>query len=210
MKEIKKLNAKKVVLALASFVLLVVTLFTIMINSDSAYAKISPDGIELTQSFVTGKDKNGNDYLETVTDEGRFYETNHVMIFSCIGQFEDVKMLKHFGYAYVTVSLEFEMREVDDGYQHIYLFSRVSDRDEVAHVKLDYFGGKTMTEFHTVTVDFKSYPLDYFAINNIMNICLRFDASGGGSDTWQYKNLYFTVEVSKTNIRKDTCFDDHD
>ncbi|MDE6585455.1 MAG: hypothetical protein K2K80_02085 [Clostridia bacterium] len=130
-------------------------------------------------------------------DEGPY--SNPAIVFDCT-KLPDVIYLIENGYDYVTVTVEFEMREIDDGYQIVYLCPG-ADEYRVSRVQCNFHGNKTYTKFDSVGLYFQSFHLGDFLRNGELHIALRFDASGAGSDTWQFKNMNIRVEISKEVVR---------
>lgn len=88
----------------------------------------------------------------------------------------------------IKFELSFKLWEIDDGYQHLYLFNNVDPICKWSK-KIDHTGGKKSYKY-TIELDLESnYYTDIFRF--------RFDASGWGSDTWKFNE--FNLKVTLTD-----------
>ncbi len=85
----------------------------------------------------------------------------------------------------VRIEFSFDLWEVDDGYQHIYI--RIKDLPLVSiwSKKIDHSGGKKP---YTYTAEF-----DIEDLKTYDNLVMYFDASGAFSDTWKFNNFNLSV-----------------
>ena len=115
MKTIKNLTTKKLLILTVSFVLLVATLFGVLFGAKrSARAEIINGVVVYSQAILPER---------KITDSGMFDNTYDV--FDCNKYFPNPLSYMNQGYKYVTVTLNFQMREISDGYQDIYLLSLI-------------------------------------------------------------------------------------
>lgn len=191
MKSIKNLTTKKLLSLTVSFVLLVATLFGVLFGAKrSARAEIINGVVVYSQAILPER---------KITDSGMFDNTYDV--FDCNKYFPNPLSYMNQGYKYVTVTLNFQMREISDGYQDIYLCPGASS-SSLTSIKLDYYGNRKIDAYHDVGVYFKSLPLiDFVDKDYKMHLVIRYDAHGAGNDDWMYRFMYIMVELSKDELR---------
>lgn len=208
MKNIKTNNftTKKFFALALGFVLLIATVFGILFGTHrNAHAEDDRPPITINGSLNRhmSEDKDYPDYHSIeITDRGIF--NNHFCPFNCDEQFPDIGDFISRGFTYVTVTLEFYMREVNEGYQHVYLYSHSNQLEEI---KMNYYGSKTQKNYNYVAIKFKTRDLSEFfdtSINKNMDLEIRYNASGVGADNWRFKNLIFRVQLSQGTLRAET------
>ena len=198
MKTRKNITTKKLFIIAAGFMLLVATVFGILFGKYINVNADDRDPIIFEGSYLFSEDVYGE---RKVTDDG--IEENPIDAFNCNGQFLNIgENFIDKGFDYVTVTLGFEMREINEGYQHIYLYSH---SNVMAHEKLNYYGNTTKKDFNHIAIHFKTMNLMDFLDNNFnMDLVIRYDASGAGADTWVYKNMLIRVQLSHVVLRNET------
>lgn len=143
-----------------------------------------------------------------ITDSGRANQHYDVVYLS---EKMDVKALAAAGYSTLKVKISLDVKEIDDGYQWIFLYSNsscaksalVDDIVEfVAGVKVkddpsllcgkrfEHGSNKKNTSWGTHTFEF-NIPMGDLT----KDLYIRFGASGKYDDDWQNKNLYISYEV---------------
>lgn len=96
-------------------------------------------------------------------------------------------------YQTIGVNLKLSIKEINDGYQHIYIYNgSTSSSDLICHGRLDHGVGYTNTSW-------KEYNL-YFEIPiNMVNnytFYIRYNATGYSSDTWVNKIVISQISLS--------------
>lgn len=130
----------------------------------------------------------------TINDDGRFLQSFD-RITSSDYTYPIMDMKNHF--SYVTISLNIKIKEVDDGYQHFFLYNGISESSTLlASKKFEHYSGSKNTTYSTYTIKFDSVPLSL--INND-ELTIRYDASGLDDDDWKNKHLSVTLEYSNVN-----------
>lgn len=143
-----------------------------------------------------------------ITDSGR---ANQKMDRVFLSNYLDVKAANQAGYTKLLVTLTFEVQEIEDGYQYVYLYSdrncnENSVRDKIGddevydsedpsllyEHRFEYGGEKKVTDWGTHS----------FSATITMNrlkddLYIRYGASGSYDDDWQNRNIVVTVDVAK-------------
>lgn len=102
--------------------------------------------------------------------------------------------LKARGYKSITFTLTMDVKEVDDGYQYIALYDGTStSAKEFGYEKFEHGSGKKDTSYWSHSFTF-TINLNEIASSSL---CIRFNASGNGSDTWNCKNVKISYNVIK-------------
>lgn len=144
----------------------------------------------------------------TITDSGRASQKLDVVNLS---NYYNISALKNSGFTYLTVSLSLDVKEVDDGYQYVFLYYNSSCKGNSVWDKVEDFvvgsdddpsllytykfehgpGEKdTSWSTHSFTT---TIPLDDITAN----LYIRYGASGKGDDNWINKNVIITVKPVK-------------
>lgn len=118
----------------------------------------------------------------TITDSGRFNNSYDTINFSTIFG-ESVLSLRQKGYTKVSMTLSFYAHEVDDGYQHFWIYDGNTSSSNIL------YGGVQFEHNHA---NQDSTPRKYyfanieFDLDDIINntVYIRYGASGNLSDTW--------------------------
>lgn len=97
------------------------------------------------------------------------------------------------GYRTLVVEIELEMKEVDKGYQHIFIYDDSSDTTWLTGCKYSLGGSTKVTAYTKVTF---YCELNLANINN-NDFVIRYDASGKNDDDWKNQNVKVYVGVSK-------------
>lgn len=84
----------------------------------------------------------------------------------------------------IKIDIKLKISEIDDGYQHLYLYDKTSGA-QVWHAKEDHVGGENTYSFR-IELSIDEYK-------NTNHFVLKFDASGAWDDDWQYRDLNITV-----------------
>ncbi len=85
----------------------------------------------------------------------------------------------------IKIDFSLDIWEVDDGYQHIYLYNQSGD--EIWGKKIDHTADKSKRTYKfSIELNLADYLDDDY-------LYLRFDASGAWSDDWKFNNLNLTM-----------------
>lgn len=119
------------------------------------------------------------------------------------------KALYNSGYTKLKVTLTLDVREVDDGYQYIFLYYNSECKGNNFFDKLvDVFYDEDPSLLHFWKFEHYAGVLDpswqtytfttSIAMNKIKDdLYIRYGASGYESDNWQNKNVYIVLEPLK-------------
>lgn len=94
-----------------------------------------------------------------------------------------------------------DMREENDGYQHIYLYRDLESTNPLNQIKYEYGGIGADKTYRRVTFNFSSLYLSDFVYENRLSLVVRYNASGAFADDWYNKNVVTDVTVSKKILR---------
>lgn len=148
----------------------------------------------------------------TITDSGR---KNQQMDKVLLSNYYNVVQLYKNGYTKIHVTFSFDVKEIDDGYQYVFLYSDAncrgnglldkigdalggflgsSDSDDPSLLyvyKFEHGAGKKDTSWktHTFTTTLSTGSLKD-------DLYIRYGASGKNDDDWQNKNVTVYVELS--------------
>ena len=92
----------------------------------------------------------------------------------------------------MTLTITLDAKEVNDGYQYIALYDGVStSAKQFGNQRFEHGSGTTDTNYwsHSFT-----FTINLSDITNSI-LCLRFNASGFGSDTWLCKNVRIKYDL---------------
>ena len=148
----------------------------------------------------------------TITDSGRAkQQLDRVGMTS----YYDVTDLKRAGYTKLTVSLSADVREIDDGYQYIFLYSNTKCASNDISSVMDFYdkyvfgeesGDPSLLYMHKFehgsgVVD-ESWKTVSFEITLDLNrftddLYIRYGASGKSDDDWVNKNINVTIIPEK-------------
>lgn len=109
----------------------------------------------------------------------------------------DVKCLKNLGYKYLSFRMNIYIKEIDDGYQHIHLYSSLKNSNDYLITSSDKISGTSSYSLYI----FEFYNIDISKIDeNLNSLYIRYSASGFRSDDWVNKNLRVSMTASKNTI----------
>ena len=113
--------------------------------------------------------------------------------------------LKSRGYNYVSITLNYEMKEVYDGYQNVYIYPKAYDNTDSNYIiweQMTYGGDVKNTNYSSVENNFLNISIDKFlsSSENDNGFNIRYNANGNGEDTWKNQKITVSVVVSKNPI----------
>lgn len=203
MKKIKNLQTKNLSAILFSLLLAVATAIGILaVARKPVHAETIPNIERSMHRFES---------VFTITDVGPL--KNSYDIFDGAEYFPDMPELIYKGYRYVTVDLDFYMKEIDDGFQDAYLYKNDTDKEEeyLERIIFDYGTNRINASWGHVNLHFRSLPLIRFLDNDFrMGFIIRYDGHGKNDDTWENKYLSVKVTLSQTEIRSANTVDGYD
>ena len=127
----------------------------------------------------------------TITDSGRFNQPLDRITTSDY-TYSPTEMKNN--YMYVKITLQITIREINDGYQHIFIYNGVESNSTLLGSKqIEHGSGVKDTTYKIYTVIFENISLSSFSTNDIV---VRFGASGSSNDNWHNKNLSITLAYS--------------
>ena len=160
-------------------------------NFTTPIAKIEPRRGDVTVFAKWRYDQGLLSYygMETITDAG-VLKNPYKSIYTGLGDSAKVQALKDMGLRYYAVDLWINMWELDDGYQHFYLF-KGETTGELWHQVYEHVpGSKSSTP---AVAHITAYiPIDQIAGSDY--IYLRFDGSGKKDDDWQFDRYQMEVQ----------------
>lgn len=140
-------------------------------------------------------DINIRDEEKTITDDGRFTNWfDKISLKEELGTY--LTTLKDKGIKKIVLTITFEAKEVNDGYQHIFIYTKEKDTSDnrlLASEKFELGKGVKQTTYESKTFTFS------FSVNDLEdeNIYIRYGASGEKEDDWINKNV--KVRIMFTN-----------
>ncbi len=203
MKTKMKNSTKRLLLLAAATVTAASVMAIAMGNSYTASASTVSDPVETSAIFEN--DQYTGTYTrtaeKTITDSGPIKQYCDVFSWK---DFPDWRELAYNYYDYVTVTIKLTMRELDRGYQQVFLYPNTDPVYEsfVSRIEVQYGGDGANKNYGNVYFNFKSFRLSDFIKNNTLGLVVRYGATGGGEDDWQNKDMSMTVTVSKESIRE--------
>ena len=139
-----------------------------------------------TSSTTVFSAENGN-RDKTVTDSDGVTETVNPGL--------NKEDLKYRGYKYLYVTITFDCKEKDDGYQDLWVHSY--NNTQLKHYEFEHGAGKKDTSWWSHT---KSFYISLDDVNASGSFNLEWGANGNFSDTWYLG--YTTVSVTATTSNK--------
>ena len=139
----------------------------------------------------------------TITDDGIMDQ--YFDVFN-LGKYKEIygyDVLSAYRFNNVTVSLRLEMREINRGYQHFYLYLDIDKSAQaVDEIKYEYGGNSLKKDYTYVTHTFKLMNLiditnsgaNYYSYKPIV---IRYGATGSGDDDWCNRNCTISVTFTK-------------
>ncbi len=125
----------------------------------------------------------------TISDSGRFNQPLDRITTSDYN-YSPLQMKNN--YMYITIKVEINIKEIDDGYQYIFLYNGVESNSTLLGTKeIEHGSGKLNETYQKYSFEFSKIPLSSFATDDIV---LRYGASGTNDDNWVNSNLHISIE----------------
>ncbi|MCL2252425.1 MAG: hypothetical protein FWC12_11010 [Treponema sp.] len=132
-----------------------------------------------------------------ITDSGRFDQHFDVVSFDKFNI--NLDKMKQEGLKTINFNIRLNVREIDDGYRHIFLFSSASQSNDfkIAECQFEHSPGKKDTSWWVHYED--ELKFSNISINNFLNnqFIIRYGASGKNNDTWENKDLQIQLVFKK-------------
>ncbi len=170
------------------------SLFIIFSENVNAFQEIGDYGVDITMALDSFDAKEVRAAEYKISDSGRFnqnYDT--IRIDDLYNGGYDLDSLYSDGYRTLICEMELEMKEVDKGYQHIFIYDDDTSNTYLTGCKYSLGGSDKISSYQTVTF--------YFELNlsNITDndFVIRYGASGSFDDDWKNQNLSVYIGLSK-------------
>ncbi|MDR1802460.1 MAG: hypothetical protein LBQ94_02535 [Treponema sp.] len=124
-----------------------------------------------------------------ITDSGRFNQPIDVVNLNSFGL--NLSTMKQEGYKTISFYIQLNVREIEDGYQYLFLFSspRESNDYYIAELQFEHSKGSKDSNWwvhYESELYFENVSIDKFTNNEFV---IRYGASGVVEDTWENKDL---------------------
>ncbi len=144
----------------------------------------------------------------TITDEGRAKQKMDVVYLDY-----DYKGLMDLGYMYLDINITLQAKEVDDGYQYIFLYNTPDCQSVAESILEDYIPGigdnakkglLAESQFEIGpgevwdTYELRKFHFQVSTGNMIDYLYIRYGASGKKKDTWRNKDVHVDIQPIKT------------
>lgn len=186
---------KKILLISIFFILLFIST-----NNTFAFKEIGNYGVDV--DYVLNRDtyynvRTNDDSLEeevVITDSGRMNQHyDYIDLKKYYGEKYDILNLKSQGYKTLAFEFKIDIREIDDGYQYIFIYKDTTSVSYITGCQLDYWGNKKYTTFSTFNL-YTEISLDDLSSSDFI---IRYGASGRLDDKWANKYLKVQAGFSK-------------
>lgn len=169
----------------------VIFVFIISLKTYSyAFREIGNYGVDITYALNEYKEYEIRNSEYEISDSGRMNQQYDTIDFNNVyeGKYS-IDDLKKEGYYTMAIEISLDVKRVNDGYRHIFLYDDASRETFLTGCTFEYKS--------------KNYSKLYFytevSIFNIKNndFVIRYGASGKLADTWQNTNLNIQIGFSK-------------
>ena len=133
-------------------------------------------------------------YTYTSTTDKTIVDNNVYSFKESISPNFDISTLKSLGYTKIKITIVFDCREINDGYQDIRIFSG-SDSNRIGDITVEHGKGKKDTSWWSHTINY-NITLDSFATNSAA-FYIGWGAHGAFEDDWKLGTRTITVEAIK-------------
>ena len=178
------------------FIFVILSAFILFAISANVFAQreIGNYGVDVSLALDYFTAKKVRNAECTITDSGRFKQGYDTVKFNDLydGQY-DLDTLYTVGYRTLVVEIEIEMKEIDKGYQYLFIYDDATSTTWQTGCKYSLGGGTKVTTFTPITFYFE---LNLANITN-NNFVIRYGASGDSEDNWVNRNVSVYVGASK-------------
>ncbi|MCI6156447.1 MAG: MAC/perforin domain-containing protein [Erysipelotrichaceae bacterium] len=172
-------------------------------NDYQSYSNAYRNKISASASFIGGKTiyeeiplGNASDTYK-VTDAKLNSQKNYFSINFNTSKYYSPDLLTYKGYKTAIVSLELQMRELDDGYQDFYLYKGEDCINSYllrSNINYEYGSGYKKSDFDLVTINFPIFNIEELCDTD--NLTIRFRAHGNCSDDWEFRKAKLKIIYS--------------
>lgn len=179
---------KKILFALSCIFLLFISI------NIFAFKEIKEYGVDISLAYDISDAKEIRESEYVVSDARRFINGYDMVRFNDLyNGLYDVDTLYKNGYRTIVCEIELTMREINKGYQYIYIYDNTKAETWLSGCKYELGGTKKISVDTTVT---------FYAEINLANITnndfvIRYDASRKDNDNWINKDVKIFVGFSK-------------
>lgn len=158
-------------------------------NNNTEFENNSLTGDEYVYNYYRSAEKK-------ITDEGRFIHGIYDIIKLDEMQY-GIRALSQLGFKTVTIEYTAEMKEIDDGYQYIFVYKSTENNDN--HLfqtkKFELNGTSKQKDYTTMTFKFDKIYLSELLDTRML--VFRYGASGAFNDDWMNKNVNIKLTFEK-------------
>ena len=175
-------------------IILNVLFFLIIVENN--LSKVSANSSLVSESYCEEHFYTRNSEYE-IDDSGRFNQPLDRITTSDY-DYSPIEMSQNF--SMLNISIELSIKEINDGYQYIFLYNGFESTDLLlAYKEIEHSSGALNKSFQDYTINFSNISLTTLKSNDIV---IRYGASGDNGDTWVNKNLcvsfYYTGMYSES------------
>ena len=131
---------------------------------------------------------------QRITASGREKQHFDVVNFDKFGP--SLNTMKQQGFSTVSFYTQLNVREINNGYQWIFLYNSqtVHNNNLLSELRFQHTEGKLDTTWWYHDLNFENIPIDKFISNEFV---IRYGASGSGGDTWENSGLRMQLVFKK-------------
>ena len=173
--------------------LCVAMMFSI-VKAAYAFEEVPGYGVDITFALDAYSQKTIRQSEQTINDSGRMGNPHDRVDFNILynGQY-DLDDLKDQGYVTIAIEITMEAREVDDGYQYIFIYDDTESNTWLAGGRFEIGPDEKQTSYS----EFIFY-VELELLNIVDNdFVIRYGASGNFDDDWKNKNVSVQIGFSK-------------
>ena len=153
-----------------------------VVKDYSGVGTLTAQWIKIKSTVVLSADNGKRD--KTITDADKYTETIYPGL--------DRNALKAYGYTTVTITITFDAKEINDGYQDLWIYSYTDQ--QIRSFTVEHGSGKKDTSWWSHTVTFT------VSIDNLQSdgsFWIRWGAHGDFGDDWKLGYTTITVQANK-------------
>ena len=181
---------KKIICAMALCVAMVLSFF----KPAYAFIEVPGCGVDITLALDSYTQKTIRQAEQSIDDSGRMGNPYDTVDFNILynGQY-NLDDLKNQGYVTIAIEITMEAKEVDDGYQYIFIYDDTQTNTWLAGGRFEIGPDKKQTSYSEFT-----FYVELELLNIMDNdFIIRYGASGNFDDDWKNKNVSVQIGFSK-------------
>lgn len=159
-----------------------------------AFIEVPGCGVDITLALDSYTQKTIRQAEQTIDDSGRMGNPYDTVDFNILynGQY-NLDDLKNQGYVTIAIEITMEAKEVDDGYQYIFIYDDTQTNTWLAGGRFEIGPDKKQTSYSEFT-----FYVELELLNIMDNdFIIRYGASGNFDDDWKNKNVSVQIGFSK-------------